>query len=347
METSYKYNMIQKKIKSFFIKTIEKSGALFLLFLLTLSLFLGCTKKEESVSSSSEALVGWPVTVNGTQIDLPPTRIASLSPALTEMLYDFGLGSQVVAVSDYCNYPEAAVDLPKIGTALTLNLEKIRNYAPDCLVVQSALSAENTAALAEMGVNVVVLPPVTEITSVSSLYQQIFYLGYGAKVGKDKGENYRKETDDALLTLKTALPAKDWTAAYLVGVPNTAATTDTFEQSILTELKLTNVATEGTGWNFTDEQLVAADPDVLIVSTDMDIEAFKAEETHTKMKAVVNNRIYPADQIVFERQTPRMLEELEILARYIYGNEYGVAGTTSIETTDLSEPAVESAEASV
>ena len=38
-------------------------------------------------------------------------RIVSLSPTATEMLYAVGAGAQVVAVDEYSNYPQEAVDL--------------------------------------------------------------------------------------------------------------------------------------------------------------------------------------------------------------------------------------------
>ncbi len=38
----------------------------------------------------------------------PPARIASLAPSVTEMLFALGADEQVVAVTDFCDYPPAA-----------------------------------------------------------------------------------------------------------------------------------------------------------------------------------------------------------------------------------------------
>ncbi|MDG2206461.1 MAG: cobalamin-binding protein [Pirellulales bacterium] len=43
-----------------------------------------------------------------------PSRIASLLPSATEMLFALGLGDRVVAVSHECDYPEEATSLPRI-----------------------------------------------------------------------------------------------------------------------------------------------------------------------------------------------------------------------------------------
>lgn len=314
-----------KKIKQFLRKNKAKQSALMLLFLFSVALFSGCVKEEKPAESSSNPLIGWPVVVNGVEINEPPTRIASLSPALTEMLFEFGMGSRMVAVSDYCNYPESAVDLPRVGTAWNVNLQAIEQYAPEYVLVQSTMPAETVSAIEALGAKVVVILPGAGMDSVLNLYQQLFYFGYGIKEGQEKADMFLDEFDRALNDLKTKIPEKGYKAAYLVGAPESAATIDTFENSILAELKLTNVTGEAVAWNFPDKSLVAADPDVLIVSTDTDVEAFKADEAHKGMKAVTNNQIYVADQIVFERQSPRMLEEIEILARAIYGSEYGVS----------------------
>ena len=41
-------------------------------------------------------------------------RIVSLIPSATEMLFALGLGAEVIAVTHECDYPPAALELPKI-----------------------------------------------------------------------------------------------------------------------------------------------------------------------------------------------------------------------------------------
>ena len=68
-------------------------------------------------------------------------RIVSLSPAVTETLYAIGAEADLVGVSDYCNYPEAAKKLPRNGTALTPNYEAIVRLSPTLIVCEAAASA--------------------------------------------------------------------------------------------------------------------------------------------------------------------------------------------------------------
>ncbi len=67
-------------------------------------------------------------------------RFVSLSPAITETLFAIGAGPELVGVSDYCNYPEAAKTLPRTGTALTPNYEAIVRLSPSMILCEAAAS---------------------------------------------------------------------------------------------------------------------------------------------------------------------------------------------------------------
>jgi iron complex transport system substrate-binding protein len=64
-----------------------------------------------------------------------PQRIISLAPNVTEILYDLGLGEQIVAVSTYCNYPPEVKGKPKIGGMSNPSLEAIVALKPDLVVL--------------------------------------------------------------------------------------------------------------------------------------------------------------------------------------------------------------------
>ena len=61
-------------------------------------------------------------------------RIISLIPSSTELLFAIGYGNEIIAVSNYCNYPEDKIkNLPRIGDQ-NLNVEKIISLSPTILV---------------------------------------------------------------------------------------------------------------------------------------------------------------------------------------------------------------------
>jgi len=64
-----------------------------------------------------------------------PTRIISLIPAVSEMLFAIGAGPRVVAVSSFDDYPADVRELPRVGALLDPDLERILSLRPDLVVV--------------------------------------------------------------------------------------------------------------------------------------------------------------------------------------------------------------------
>jgi iron complex transport system substrate-binding protein len=81
----------------------------------------------------------------------PPTRIISLVPALTEMLFTIGAGPQVVAVSSYDDFPPEVTALPRVGALLDPDTERILSLRPD-MVVTYGSQRELEAQLARIGI---------------------------------------------------------------------------------------------------------------------------------------------------------------------------------------------------
>jgi cobalamin transport system substrate-binding protein len=64
-----------------------------------------------------------------------PTRIVSLIPAVTEMLFAIGAGRQVIAVSSFDRYPPEVSSLPRVGGLLDPDTERILSLKPDLVIV--------------------------------------------------------------------------------------------------------------------------------------------------------------------------------------------------------------------
>jgi len=64
-----------------------------------------------------------------------PLRIVSTSPSITETLFALGLGDRVVGVSQYCRFPPEVLKLPKVGSFLHPDPERIVALRPDLVVV--------------------------------------------------------------------------------------------------------------------------------------------------------------------------------------------------------------------
>lgn len=85
-------------------------------------------------------------------------RIVSLVPSVTETLFALGVGSQVVGVSQYCDYPPEAAKLPKVGDFIAPNLEAIVGLRPTLVVgINTASDQRQVRALNSLGIPVVMV----------------------------------------------------------------------------------------------------------------------------------------------------------------------------------------------
>lgn len=62
-------------------------------------------------------------------------RIVSLAPSVTETVFALDRGDRLVGVSTFCDYPPEKVrDLPRAGSYLTPNVERIVSLRPDAVI---------------------------------------------------------------------------------------------------------------------------------------------------------------------------------------------------------------------
>lgn len=106
--------------------------------LFTLFIIFGCKADKPSVSGN-----------------VP--RIISLSPHITEIIYALGAEENLVAVTDFCTYPESAQKREKVGGLLNPNTEKILRLQPTHLF---GVPAHETLSrnLGEFGLSIQMLP---------------------------------------------------------------------------------------------------------------------------------------------------------------------------------------------
>lgn len=103
----------------------------------------------------------------------PAHRIVSLAPHATELLFAAGAGADVVGVSDYSDYPPAAVKLPSVGSSSALDIERIVSLKPDLVVAWgSGNSASQLAKLRALGIPVFESEP-RQLEAIASSLQRL------------------------------------------------------------------------------------------------------------------------------------------------------------------------------
>lgn len=77
---------------------------------------------------------GGPVNPASPTVEAVPQRIVSLSPSVTEILYGIGAWPQVIAVSEYCTFPEDVKNKPRVNGWDRTNLEQVVALKPDFVI---------------------------------------------------------------------------------------------------------------------------------------------------------------------------------------------------------------------
>lgn len=117
---------------------MRKRLAIALLCLVAVCTLPGCGHKARTPQNTTDSLV-----VNdalGTRVALatPVTKIVSLAPNLTEIMYAVGAQDRLVGVTRFCTYPEAAKSLTKIGDLQTPDYECIAALQPSVILMSSS-----------------------------------------------------------------------------------------------------------------------------------------------------------------------------------------------------------------
>lgn len=89
-------------------------------------------------------------------------RIIALAPHIVEMLFDIGAGEQIIATTEHADYPESAKTIPRIGSSLRIQLERVIELQPDLIIAwKSGNPSDDLARIKQLGFNVVYSQPYT------------------------------------------------------------------------------------------------------------------------------------------------------------------------------------------
>jgi iron complex transport system substrate-binding protein len=282
-------------------------------------------------SASPSAAAVFPVTLTddeGTPVEIPaePQKIASLTPANTEILFAIGAGDRVVATDDGSDYPEEAKALPDVATFQSVDVEQIVAAGAD-LVVAGGLGFNPPDAIAQLrtlGIPVLVL----YAPSVDSVYKDIELVGVATgQVAEAEALTESMHTEIEAISAAAAATGEKPRTFYEVGY--TDATGEIFgpaDQSFVAEMvTLAGADTITTGdpasYAIPLENLIEQDPEVIILGVNPFYaptpEAVAARAGWDVMTAVKSNDIRTVEDTEITRPGPRLPSGLRKLTEAI------------------------------
>ncbi len=254
-----------------------------------------------------------------------PNRIVSLAPNLTEILFAIGAGSKVVGVSNYSDFPKAALSKPKVGGFFNPSIEKIFALNPDVVFVARGTPLTTINKLKSLGINVFVSDP----HNINDIYDLILAVG---KITGNVEESVKlvsamKSEEKKILKSVSRIPINKRKKVYVEiwNNPEMSVGKNTFIDSLIKEAGGINITESAKGnWPvMNNEAIIKANPDVIILLYKGNVNEVKSRPGWNTISAVKNNRIFIENPDIFERPGPRIIEALKILFDILYGHTGG------------------------
>lgn len=249
------------------------------------------------------------------------SRIVSLKPNITEIIFALGAGDQLVGVTTYCKRPSAAKKLPRVADYIRANPEKILALKPDLVLgSQENSSQKEIQFLKNHGVKIELL----SFDTLSNLRNSTLQLGQFLE-REEQATQLVTQLDQGLKKLKAVshFPIKPKTLLVVGYDPLVVVGGHNFIEEAFSLLGLENVAQASRLKypNFSTEQVIQAAPE-LILDLSMAVPADSPEfqknfqerlkwwQRFPSIPAVQQKRIIPVD-IEEIRAVPSLPEALE------------------------------------
>lgn len=253
----------------------------------------------------------------GHEVEIPenPEKIVSISPALTEIVYALGAGDKLVGRTDYDDYPVEVFDVPSVGDLYSPDLEAIAALEPDLVIASSIFTEESFDAITALGIPTVIIVDEESFDGTYGIIADVAEVLGMADAGDALNNDLKARYDAATADVIESEDAPS--VYYCMGFGEYGEFTaggDTFINDIITSAGAKNAAGDVDGWAFSVEALVEADPDIILLSTWCDYEMFTTTAPYSELSAVKNGQVYSIDGNLFERQGPRNVEAVELVA---------------------------------
>jgi len=270
-------------------------------FLLVSLLLLGCPPAEEPLERGGAV-----------------TRIVSLAPNLTEILFALDLGDRIVGVTDHCDYPTEALEKTRVGGFVNPNLEAVVGLEPDLVVATPNVGNKNTVLqLRKLGIEFLIVDP----DSLEGLWTTIRVLGERAGV-PERGKALAARLSGEVEAVRARLEPLPRVSTLMVfsREPLIVAGPDTFFDELLRTAGGDNIAADaGTQFpQFSLEEVVRQGPAVIIDSAMGAGDGWDFWKRWGSIPAVRDGRVCSPPTDVITRPGPRVAEGIRLLAACLH-----------------------------
>lgn len=208
----------------------------------------------------------------GLEVKVPknPERIISLVPSQTELLFYLGLEHRIVGITKFCAHPKDKItQYAIVGGTKKFNFEKIRELAPDLIIGNKEENYKEGIEMLQADYPVWL----SDIFTLEDSLEMMRHIGEMTntvtRVDLLIHEITSNFQERANISAKKAL-------YFIWQNPHMVAGNDTFINEMLQYAGFDNLAKESRYPQMTDEQIMALNPDYILLSS----EPFPYNEKH-------------------------------------------------------------------
>ena len=253
-------------------------------------------------------------TLRAVKLNQPAQRIISLSPHVTELLYEAGAGARIVAAVEYSDYPAAAKALPRVGSGYKLDIEAILGLKPDLIIGwKSGNQQAQIEQLKKLGLTIYLSEPKT-LGDIAENLRDIGALTGEEKTADKKAGDFLKGIErlkqSSKLNKKVRVFYQVWQQP-LFTINGDHIISHIIElcggENVFAELSVVSPQIDR-------ESVISRNPDVIVAGIGKGREDWLDNwKKWQSINAVKNQQIYGVDADLIVRHTPRILQGAKLM----------------------------------
>lgn len=248
---------------------------------------------------------------NNVKFEYPPVRILAFDSAAVEILFAIGEGHRIVGTHQFVTFPPEANELPRVGDAFNMDIEATVALEPDLVFI---FFDHFRTDLERAGLKVLYIP---NLTDDFHLVADRIRLWGGITGNRTNAERVATDFENRVSTIIQIMA--NYASGLTVFQDEGSLWTPgqgTLMQQVFDTLKLTNIASDITGYQqISPEVILERNPAVIIASYG---DAISGDPIFKDVLAVRNKSIFVPSSDALSIAGPRFVQGIEELARWVY-----------------------------
>lgn len=297
-------------------KAYAKNGVPYIpmkFFFETINYSVGWTSKTGQITLYPLGEDRYPIVISDGdahyKFEKPVTRIVSLAPSVTEILFAIGAGDMVVGRTKYCDFPSQTKSIQTVGSLFEPDLEGILDLDPDVVIAATHMNEDVLKTLTKAKIQTVTQSSPAKINEIYTFI---------SKLGALTNYNYEsralvsslKLKEDRVKQLVRQIPKDQLKTVYYVvetGKKESTAGAGTFINEVLQTAGAVNVAIDVEGWSYSLEKLLEHNPSY-IFGERYNYDTMVTSDNYKGLSALKMGHYILIDSNIYSRPGPRIID---------------------------------------